>query len=223
MAYIRFKLNFAKKNLKLYHKYFPNLRDEQIQQFKGIAELYKNWNQKINVVSRKDIDDIYLRHVLHSLAIAKFIEFKPGSKIIDVGTGGGFPGIPLAILFPETQFTLVDSIGKKIKVVNEVVEGLELKNVKTINDRVENTKGQYDFIISRAVAAMPTFVSWTKGKIAKHSQHDIKNGIIYLKGGDLSEELKSYKNAQVIPISNYFEEAFFESKKIVYLPQKYKG
>ncbi|QTY26009.1 16S rRNA (guanine(527)-N(7))-methyltransferase RsmG [Flavobacterium sp. CS20] len=209
--------------MKLLTKYFKDLEDNQIIKFKALSDLYKDWNQKINVVSRKDIDEIYLRHVLHSLSIAKFIEFKPNSKIIDVGTGGGFPGIPLAILFPETQFTLVDSIGKKIKVVNEVVEGLELQNVKTINDRVENTTGQYDFIISRAVDAMPTFVNWTKGKIAKHSQHKIKNGIIYLKGGDLSEELKPYKNAQVIPISNYFEEDFFETKKIVYLPQKYKG
>lgn len=209
--------------MELIKTYFPSLTEKQEIQFNAIIGLYKDWNQKINVVSRKDIDEIYLRHVLHSLAIAKFIEFHPGSKIIDVGTGGGFPGIPLAILFPEIKFTLVDSIAKKIKVVNEVVEGLELQNVKTINDRVENTKGQYDFIISRAVAAMPTFVSWTKGKIAKHSQHDIKNGIIYLKGGDLSQELNPYKNAKVIPISTFFNEAFFDTKKIVYLPQKYKG
>ena len=212
-----------KKDLKLITKYFSDLESEQIQQFKKISALYQDWNQKINVVSRKDIDEIYLRHVLHSLAIAKFINFKPGSKIIDVGTGGGFPGIPLAILFPETQFVLIDSIAKKIKVVNQVSEGLGLKNIKTINDRVENTKGQYDFIISRAVAAMPTFVHWTKGKIAKHSNHNIKNGIIYLKGGDLTQELKPYRNAEVIPITNYFEEDFFETKKIVYLPQKYKG
>lgn len=203
--------------------YFPNLTKEQHSQFEAISGLYKDWNQKINVVSRKDIDEIYLRHVLHSLAIAKFVEFKPGSKIIDVGTGGGFPGIPLAILFPEANFTLVDSIGKKIKVVNEVIEGLLLKNVKAINDRVENIRGNYDFIISRAVAAMPTFVNWTKGKIAKNSNHDIKNGIIYLKGGELSEELKPYRNAQIIPITNYFNEEFFETKKIVYLPQKHKG
>lgn len=203
--------------------YFPNLTEEQKNQFTAVADLYKDWNQKINVVSRKDIDEIYLRHVLHSLAIAKFVEFTPGSKIIDVGTGGGFPGIPLAILFPEVAFTLVDSIGKKIKVVNEVVEGLGLENVRTINDRVENINGHYDFIISRAVAAMPTFVNWTKGKIAKNSNHKIKNGIIYLKGGDLSEELKPYRNAQIIPITNYFKEDFFETKKIVYLPQKYKG
>lgn len=214
---------YIRKTLKLLNKYFTDLQEDQIQQFEKLSTLYIDWNQKINVVSRKDIEEIYLRHVLHSLAIAKFIQFKPSSRIIDVGTGGGFPGIPLAILFPETQFVLVDSIGKKIKVVNEVTDGLNLKNVKAINDRVENTKGHYDFIISRAVAAMPTFVRWTKGKIAKNSQHDIKNGIIYLKGGDLTEELNPYKNAQVIPISNYFEEDFFETKKIVYLPQKYKG
>lgn len=203
--------------------YFPNLSADQEHQFKTLAGLYQDWNQKINVVSRKDIDEIYLRHVLHSLAIAKFIEFQPNSKIIDVGTGGGFPGIPLAILFPEVEFTLVDSIGKKIKVVNEVVEGLDLKNVTSINERAENVKGNYDFIISRAVAAMPTFVNWTKGKIAKTSKHEIKNGIIYLKGGDLAEELQPYRNAQIIPITNYFKEEFFETKKIVYLPQKYKG
>lgn len=210
-----------KKDLKLIQTYFPDLDEEQIQKFEKLSVLYKDWNQKINVVSRKDIDEIYLRHVLHSLAIAKFVEFQPDSKIIDVGTGGGFPGIPLAILYPDVEFTLVDSIGKKIKVVNEVVEGLQLKNVKAINERVENVKGNYDFIISRAVAAMPTFVHWVKGKIAKVSKHPIKNGIIYLKGGDLSEELKPYRTAQVIPITNYFEEDFFETKKIVYLPMKY--
>jgi 16S rRNA (guanine527-N7)-methyltransferase len=204
-------------------KYFPDISEEQEFQFKAIAELYKDWNQKINVVSRKDIEDIYLRHVLHSLAIAKFIQFQSGSRIIDVGTGGGFPGIPLAILFPEVQFTLVDSIGKKIKVVNEVVEGLGLKNVRAINDRVENVKGHYDFIISRAVAAMPTFVHWVKGKIAKNSTHSIKNGIIYLKGGDLSEELEPYQNVDIFPITDYFEEVFFETKKVVYLPLKYRG
>lgn len=204
-------------------KYFLDLSSEQQKQFEAIADLYKDWNQKINVVSRKDIDEIYLRHVLHSLAIAKFVDFLPDSKVIDVGTGGGFPGIPLAILFPEIHFTLVDSIGKKIKVVNEVVDGLELKNVTVINDRAENVNGHFDFIISRAVAAMPTFVHWVKGKIAKNSKHSLKNGIIYLKGGDLSEELKSYRNFEVIPINDYFEEDFFNTKKIVYLPLKFKG
>lgn len=209
--------------MKYIEQYFPQITQEQEIQFSKISDLYKDWNQKINVVSRKDIDEIYLRHVLHSLAIAKFIEFEPGTKIIDVGTGGGFPGIPLAILFPEVEFTLVDSIGKKIKVVNEVVEGLGLENVTAINDRVENVNGKYDFIISRAVAAMPTFVHWVKNKIAKTSKHEIKNGIIYLKGGDLSEELEPYRNVKVVPITDFFRDDFFETKKIVYLPLKFKG
>ena len=179
--------------MELILKYFTNLSEAQLEKFNILADVYKDWNTKINVVSRKDVDEIYLRHVLHSLAIGKFIQFKAGAQIIDVGTGGGFPGIPLAILFPEVKFTLVDSIAKKIKVVNEVTSALSLTNIKAINDRVENTQGQYDFIVSRAVAAMPTFVHWTRGKIAKSSQHKIRNGIIYLKGGDLSEELKPYK------------------------------
>ena len=202
---------------------FPNLSEDQKRRFEKLEELYKDWNQKINVVSRKDKDELYLRHVLHSLGIAKFIQFKDGSTILDVGTGGGFPGIPLAIFFPEVQFTLVDSIGKKIKVVNEVVEGLELTNVTTINARVEEIPGQFDFIVSRAVAAMPTFVHWIKGKIKKESKHDIRNGILYLKGGDLHEELKNYRTAEIFDLTNYFKEDFFETKKMVYLPLKYKG
>ncbi|MFO8148263.1 MAG: 16S rRNA (guanine(527)-N(7))-methyltransferase RsmG [Gillisia sp.] len=209
--------------MELITKYFPHLTEIQLEQFSKLQELYKDWNLKINVVSRKDIDELYLRHVLHSLGIAKVIEFLPDSNILDVGTGGGFPGIPLAILFPETNFHLVDSIGKKIKVVDEVVEGLQLTNVKTTNVRVEEIKGNYDFIISRAVAAMPTFVHWVKGKIAKRSNHKLKNGILYLKGGDLSEELEQYKSAVIYPLQDYFEEEFFETKKIVYLPMKYKG
>src|SRR5690606_9371462 len=185
--------------------------------------LYQDWNLKINVVSRKDIEELYLRHVLHSLGISKFINFNDGSKILDVGTGGGFPGIPLAIMYPECSFHLVDSIAKKIKVVDEVVEGLGLENVKTTNSRVEDIPGHYDFVISRAVAAMPTFVHWTKGKIAKEQKHTIKNGILYLKGGDLEEELKEYKNIQIHNLSDYFSEAFYETKKLVYLPLKYKG
>jgi 16S rRNA (guanine527-N7)-methyltransferase len=161
------------------HKYFKNLTETQIQQFEKLQELYQDWNLKINVVSRKDIDELYLRHVLHSLGIAKVVQFKPGSKVLDVGTGGGFPGIPLAILFPETQFHLVDSIGKKIKVVNEVVDGLGLENVKTTNGRVEDLTGTYDFIVSRAVAHMETFVHWTKGRISKKQNHGLKNGILY--------------------------------------------
>jgi 16S rRNA (guanine527-N7)-methyltransferase len=202
---------------------FPNLSEKQKQEFRKLEELYKDWNQKINVVSRKDIDELYLRHVLHSLGIAKFIEFKEGSTVLDVGTGGGFPGIPLAILFPEVHFTLVDSIGKKIKVVNEVVEGLQLTNVTTINARVEEIPGKFDFIVSRAVAAMPTFVHWIKGKIKKESKHPIRNGILYLKGGDLNEELKDYKTAEIYNLTDYFKEDFFETKKMVYLPLKYKG
>ena len=151
------------------HKYFPALTESQIQQFNRLGELYQDWNKKINVVSRKDIDELYLRHVLHSLGIAKVQSFREGSEILDVGTGGGFPGIPLAILFPEVRFTLVDAIGKKIRVVDEVVEGLGLKNVSTHHARVEDLTGQYDFIVSRAVAAMPTFVHWTKGKVKKNS------------------------------------------------------
>ena len=204
-------------------EYFPNLSENQKEQFRKLETLYKDWNLKINVVSRKDIDELYLRHVLHSLGIAKFIEFKNGSSILDVGTGGGFPGVPLAILFPEVKFTLVDSIGKKIKVVNEVVEGLGLTNVTTINARVEEIPDQFDFIVSRAVAAMPTFVHWVKGKIKKESKHAKRNGILYLKGGDLQDELKAYKTAEIYELTDYFEEDFFETKKMVYLPLKFKG
>lgn len=204
-------------------KYFPNLTDVQISQFSKLQELYQDWNLKINVVSRKDIDELYLRHVLHSLGIAKVMEFKPKAKVMDVGTGGGFPGIPLAILFPETQFHLVDSIGKKIKVVNEVAEGLGLKNVKTTHGRVEEVKDTYDFIVSRAVAQMETFVRWTKGKISKKQNHDLKNGILYLKGGDLSEELKKYTSATIYNLPDYFTEEFFDTKKVVHLGMKFKS
>ena len=199
-------------------RYFPNLTDEQREQFAKLGSLYKDWNLKINVVSRKDIDEIYLRHVLHSLGIAKVIQLQKGAKILDVGTGGGFPGIPLAIMFPECDFTLVDSIGKKIRVVEEVVEGLGLKNVKAINKRVEDIEDQYDFIVSRAVAAMPTFVRWISGRIKSKSKHRIKNGILYLKGGDLTEELKDFPRAVFYHLNSFFEEEFFETKKVVYLP-----
>lgn len=209
--------------MQLIKNYFPDLTDTQIQQFEHLEALYKDWNLKINVVSRKDIDELYLRHVLHSLGIAKVMSFIPNSKVLDVGTGGGFPGIPLAILFPETQFHLVDSIAKKIKVVNEVVEGLSLTNVKTSHDRVENISDQFDFIVSRAVAAMPTFVHWVKGKIAKQQNHELKNGILYLKGGDLTEELETYKTATIYNLSDYYSEAFFDTKKVVHLPLKYRG
>jgi 16S rRNA (guanine527-N7)-methyltransferase len=208
--------------MELILKYFPNLSDIQKSQFKKLQDLYKDWNLKINVVSRKDIDELYLRHVLHSLGIAKVMEFQPNTKVMDVGTGGGFPGIPLAILFPETQFHLVDSIGKKIKVVNEVVAGLRLENVKTTHGRVEEVKDTYDFIVSRAVAQMETFVRWTKGKISKTQHHDLKNGILYLKGGDLSEELEKYTSVTIYDLPNYFEESFFETKKVVHLPMKFR-
>jgi len=208
--------------MEIIHKYFKNLSDIQIEQFSKLQDLYEDWNLKINVVSRKDIDELYLRHVLHSLGIAKVIQFKPGSKVLDVGTGGGFPGIPLAILFPETQFHLVDSIGKKIKVVDEVVSGLGLLNVKTTNGRVEEDKDTYDFIVSRAVAEMETFVRWTKGKISKKQNHSLKNGILYLKGGDLTEELKLYTSAIIYNLSDYFEEEFYETKKVVHLGMKFK-
>ncbi|MBR9854666.1 MAG: 16S rRNA (guanine(527)-N(7))-methyltransferase RsmG [Algicola sp.] len=210
-------------NSELIFKYFTTLNEEQREHFAKLEELYHDWNQKINVVSRKDIDELYLRHVLHSLGIAKIQIFNEGADILDVGTGGGFPGIPLAILFPNVKFTLVDAIGKKIKVVNEVVEGLGLQNVEAYHSRVEDIPGQFDFIVSRAVAAMPTFVHWTKGKIKKDSAHQRKNGILYLKGGDLSDELKGYETVQVFDLNEYFEEEFFETKKVVYLPQKFKG
>ncbi|MBT4869857.1 MAG: 16S rRNA (guanine(527)-N(7))-methyltransferase RsmG [Polaribacter sp.] len=209
--------------MQLIQKYFKELSPLQVEQFSKLQELYKDWNLKINVVSRKDIDELYLRHVLHSLGIAKVIKFKPGSSVLDVGTGGGFPGIPLAILFPETQFHLVDSIGKKIKVVKEVVEGLGLENVQATHSRVEDVKATYDFIVSRAVAQMETFVRWTKGKIAKKQQHDLKNGILYLKGGDLTEELKKYTSVTLYDLSRYFEEDFYDTKKVVHLGMKFKG
>lgn len=209
--------------MQLILKYFQNLTAIQIAQFEKLEALYKDWNSKINVISRKDIDELYLRHVLHSLGIAKVISFKPGAKILDVGTGGGFPGIPLAILFPDSQFYLVDSIAKKIKVVDEVVAGLGLTNVKTSHGRAEGIKGEFDFIVSRAVTTMPTFVSWVKGKIAKTQKHDLKNGILYLKGGDLTEELQNYKTATQYNLNDYFTEDFFETKKVVHLPIKFKG
>jgi len=209
--------------MEIIQKYFTNLTETQLEQFSKLQELYQDWNLRINVVSRKDIDELYLRHVLHSLAIAKVMEFQPGAKVLDVGTGGGFPGIPLAILFPETQFHLVDSIGKKIKVVHEVVQGLGLENVKSSNCRVEDVKDTYDFIVSRAVAHMETFVRWTKGRISKKQRHQLKNGILYLKGGDLTEELQKYTSATVYNLPDFFEEDFFETKKLVHLPVKFKG
>jgi 16S rRNA (guanine527-N7)-methyltransferase len=207
----------------LIQKYFPNLTAIQLKQFEALQGLYEDWNSKINVISRKDIEALYLRHVLHSLSIAKLIQFQAGSKILDIGTGGGFPGLPLAILFPDVTFHLVDSINKKLKVVNGVAESLGLENIYTTHSRAELIKGQYDFIVSRAVTTMPDFVGWVKNRVAKKSVHPIKNGILYLKGGDLTQELKIYSKATLYDLNAFFEEDFFETKKIVHLPLKYKG
>ena len=204
-------------------KYFPDLTAIQIEQFQKLSDLYNDWNAKINVISRKDIDELYTKHVLHSLAIAKIQKFEPGTYILDVGTGGGFPGIPLAILFPETRFYLIDVILKKINVVKAVAEALELKNVKAEQIRAENVKGDFDFIVSRAVTNMPDFVSWIKDKIKKQHKHELKNGILYLKGGDLTEELKNFPKATEFNITEFFEGEFFETKKVVHLPLKFKA
>jgi 16S rRNA (guanine527-N7)-methyltransferase len=203
-------------------KQFPDLSDNQILQFQKLQSLYEDWNAKINVISRKDIDELYTRHVLHSLGIAKIIEFRPGSKIMDVGTGGGFPGIPLAILHPEVDFYLIDVIAKKIKVVNEVATGLGLKNVKAEQKRAELVKQEFDFIVSRAVTNMPDFVSWVDDKVSKKQNHELANGILYLKGGDLTEELKDFPKATEYNLSDFFTDEFFETKKVVHLPLKYK-
>ena len=203
-------------------KQFPDLTDNQILQFQKLQLLYEDWNAKINVISRKDIDELYTRHVLHSLGIAKIIEFRPGYKIMDVGTGGGFPGIPLAILHPEVDFYLIDVIAKKIKVVNEVAAGLGLKNVKAEQKRAELVKQEFDFIVSRAVTNMPDFVNWVDDKVSKKQNHELANGILYLKGGDLTEELKAFPKATEYNLSDFFKEEFFETKKVVHLPLKYK-
>jgi len=202
---------------------FPDLTDNQILQFQKLEVLYQDWNAKINVISRKDIDELYTKHVLHSLAIAKIQPFEPGTYVLDVGTGGGFPGIPLAILFPETRFYLIDVILKKINVVKAVAEALELKNVKAEQLRAENVKGDYDFIVSRAVTNMPDFVYWIKDKIKKQNKHALKNGILYLKGGDLTQELADFPKAMEYYISEFFENEFFETKKVVHLPLKFKA
>ena len=212
------KIHFMEEIL----KQFPNLTENQILQFKKLEVLYHDWNAKINVISRKDIDELFTKHVLHSLAIAKIQPFEAGSYVLDVGTGGGFPGIPLAILFPETRFYLIDVIAKKIKVVQAVVDALELKNVKAEQMRAENVRGDYDFIVSRAVTNMPDFVSWIKDKIKKQNKHNLPNGILYLKGGDLTEELKDFPSATEYNIADFFKDEFFETKKVVHLPLKYK-
>lgn len=197
-------------------KYFPELSSDKIEKFKQLEALYIYWNQRINVVSRKNINELYINHVLHSLAIAKIINFKNKTNILDVGTGGGFPGIPLAILFPDCNFTLVDSIAKKIHVVDSIVDSLKLDNIRTSISRIESLNTKHDFIVSRAVTNMSKFMNLTKGIIVKGGHNSLSNGIIYLKGGNLSEELKNIKN-QMYNISDYFEEDFFETKKIVYV------
>lgn len=197
--------------------YHPEYSDLQYDQLDRLTGLYEEWNAKINVISRKDMDAFNERHVLHSLAIAKVISFRPGARVLDVGTGGGFPGIPLAILFPETEFVLVDSIGKKIKVVQAVCDALGLTNVTAIHARAEEVKPGFDFVVSRAVTQMPKFVSWVKGMFRSHSSHELKNGILYLKGGDLTEELAGFPKAALYPISDFYREEFFGTKYVVYL------
>ena len=197
---------------------FPNLNSLQKEQLEALLPLYNDWNQRINVISRSDMTHFYVRHVLHSLGIAKVQSFAAGSKILDVGTGGGFPGIPLAILFPEVQFTLVDSIGKKIKVVKAVASALDLQNVAAFHKRAEAVEGTYDFVVSRAVTRMERFVPWVQKKISITNQHERANGILYLKGGDLNEELAPFPKAETTPLTQFFSEDFFETKKVVYLP-----
>ncbi|MCO5260341.1 MAG: 16S rRNA (guanine(527)-N(7))-methyltransferase RsmG [Crocinitomicaceae bacterium] len=199
-------------------KYFPTITPLQIEQFSKLKDLYQFWNEQINVISRKDMDNFYERHVLHSLAIAKIMSFKDGSDVMDIGTGGGFPGIPLAILFPNCQFVLVDSIGKKVKVANEVAKELGLTNVTTLHERAENINQKFDFIVSRAVTAMPDFIRWTKNKFKPKGINDLANGVLYLKGGDLTEEMsKVNKFYKVFAISDFYSEEFFETKKVVYV------
>jgi 16S rRNA (guanine527-N7)-methyltransferase len=205
--------------MELILKYFPDLTDIQRDKFARLEALYQDWNAKVNVISRQDIDTLYERHVLHSLGIAKVIQFKPGTSVLDVGTGGGFPGIPLAIMFPDTQFHLVDSIGKKIRVVQEIAADLDLKNVKAEQIRAEKLDDTYEFVVSRAVTRMAPFVGWVRNNISRNSFHPIRNGILYLKGGDLTEELAELTiKTRSYDLSDFFEEEFFETKKVVYVP-----
>lgn len=200
-------------------KYFPDLKQEQCDKFEQLGPLYANWNKKINLISRKDINALYERHVLHTLSIAKFIQFNPGTRVMDAGTGGGFPGIPLAIFFPEVEFTLVDSIRKKINVVEDISKNLQLRNVKTLCDRIENIDRKFDFIVSRAVTKISPFYTWTKSKIISSFTNEMYNGILYLKGGDLNEELKHLdKYYEIVELKKYFGETFFDTKKLVYIP-----
>jgi len=202
--------------MQIIQKYFPELSEKETKQFYDLQNLYEHWNAQINVISRKDISELYTKHVLHSLAIAKVMQFKKGTKILDVGTGGGFPGIPLAILFPESDFLLADSIGKKIKVVNKVSTSIDLTNVRTLNERAERINEKFDFVVSRAVTNITEFKKWVKGKFNKKHNNTLNNGILYLKGGDLTEELKGIPHQQY-NIPDFFEEDFFKTKKVVYI------
>ena len=200
-------------------KYFPNLTERQREQFAALLPLYEEWNAQINVISRKDMEHFYEHHVLHSLAIAKVMPFAPMTEVLDVGTGGGFPGVPLAILFPDARFTLIDSIGKKIKVVSDVISRLDLSNTKAMQIRAEELDGEYDFVVSRAVTTLGEFVPWVKNKISKSQYNTLHNGILYLKGGDLKNELFPFRHkVQTWDISQWFSEEFFETKKVIYLP-----
>ena len=203
-------------SLELVLKYFPDITSEQKDQFAELETLYKDWNEKINVISRKDTDSLYEKHILHSLGIAKVMQFADNTKVLDIGTGGGFPGIPLAILYPNAQFTLVDSIGKKITVVKGVAESLGLKNVTAHHMRAEQLKEKFHFVVSRAVTQMPVFLTWLRGKFEKEQFNPKHNGVLYLKGGDLGEELAGIK-CEIFQLKNYFEEEFFDTKKVVYL------
>ena len=204
--------------MELIKECFDPLTPKQLEQFSRLGPLYRDWNAKINVISRKDIDALYLKHVLHSLGIAKVQEFLPHSRVLDIGTGGGFPGIPLAIMFPEVDFTLVDSIGKKIKVVREISLALDLHNVEAIHLRAEKVKGKFDFVVSRAVTRMNDFSTWVQHKILSEHKHSLPNGILYLKGGDLTEELKGFPRAEIYELSHFFSHPFFETKKVVHIP-----
>lgn len=200
-------------------KYFPDLTERQREQLAALLPLYEEWNAQINVISRKDMDHFYEHHVLHSLAIAKAVRFKPMAEVLDVGTGGGFPGVPLAIMFPDARFTLIDSIGKKIKVVSDVIDRLALANTKALQIRAEQLDGEFDFVVSRAVTTLPEFVPWVKGKISKTQYHTLHNGILYLKGGDLDAELAPFrKKVRTWNISDWFDEEYFATKKVIYLP-----
>jgi len=210
-----------KQNMEIIRKYFAGLSDLQLNQFGQLSALYEEWNTKINVISRKDIEQLYERHVLHSLAIAKVIQFKPGTKVLDVGTGGGFPGIPLAILFPETSFLLIDSIGKKIRVVNEVSNALNLHNLKAEHIRVEEVKQTFDFVVSRAVTAFPRFVFMVRSKISGQNKNELANGIIYLKGGDFEDEILPFQQqVKIYDLHSFFSEEFFETKKLIHMALK---